>query len=408
MMPSTKIIKRASLGVKYDFDIWGVSTGNLKSSGLARRLFLKPRFVKDIRKAVTRARGARKLIWRKRTKKYPIATTSVDAKMLCYRVSFGLRVHPIVAQTWKYPMVFKLFRHYSSLDTKEFAIKQLKYIQKRRLDGKFLKKKISKEKFRKKNYLNKLRRINSLTSNKHFSWWKSATKKILRYRDPFPAFDRPKDQSQVYRARSFSNELICKMLRARFYFGYSKEYQFRTFLAKARHRPFPNHPNALAFVLEMRLPYILLRVGFVRNFQFAQYLVKLGCVSVNGSPIFDIHYIMPFRSWCQLKFPPSLEHLRKGQYAKNRLISFQKITLASHFEINWKLWKVRLVKTLSSKTAMLPFFTTSIGAISSFYSQLGYTLRSEQYNYKASIPDLNLAHKGWRKHRPVKFRYPRH
>jgi len=362
-LPSTKIIKRSSLSVKYDFDIWGRSTGNVKSSGLSRRLYLKPRFIHDIRKATTRGRNCFKQRWKRRIKGFHIASRGPYPKYRHHERFYSRRLLAIGPE---YPLFAYLRKQYnkklptyiehigtllslnrrSASKIKKRLKRVFKHISNPRL--RFITRSKYPKRIRKKRKLRrdfgKLKVQFGFTSKKHFGWWKSATKQILRFRDPYPAFDRPKDQTQVYRRRSFSNDLICKMIRMRMYFGYSKEYQFRTFLAKARNRRYPNLPNATAFILECRLPYMLLRAGFVKNYEFAQYLVKLGCVTVKEIPITDIHYIVPRNSWVRLKFPPHLEHLRQGKYVKNRIFTYQRIALSSHFEINWKLLKVRLVR----------------------------------------------------------------
>jgi len=390
-MPSSKIVKRGSLSVKYDFDIWGVSTGRLKSSGLAHRLYLKPRFVQEMKKATTRARNQLWSIYEKRSRLFGLMERGPSFGVRTNERSYMVNHHEMGHLDWRYPLNEYLC---SKVNVSTSPWKYMEFYQKYRqlLEPKtrytnttHLFKKIMRRKFPKRRESQRLHKkihnLKNLVSRKHYSWWKSATKKILRYRDPFPAFDRPKNQTQVYRARSFSNDLICKMIRVRMYFGFSKEYQFRTFLGKARNRSLPNHPSALAHILECRLPYMILRAGFVKNYEFAQYLVKLGCVTVNETPITDIHYIVPFRAWVRLKYPPLLEFLEQGSYASNRTFSYQRVALSSHFEINWKLMKVRLVNAARPRTTMFPFFTTSVGAISSFYSALGYSLRSEQYKF---------------------------
>lgn len=273
-MPSVRVIKRAQLCTKYDFDIWGTSTSNVKYEGLAQRLYLKPRFVKDVKKAFNAVRFKRKEL-------------RPSMRKLSYR--------------------------------------------------------------------------------KHYLWWRSRISQILKHRDPFPAFDRPKDMSRVLRRRSRSSTLSCQSIRFKFYLGYSKEYQYRKFLARCKYKKWLNMTNNLALILESRLPFFLLRAGLVKNYEIAHYFVRCGFVRVNEQVNTDIHYLVPYGSWIRIVIP---KHLKQSAYYKKRIFTYQRIMAPRHFEINWKLLKARLVKRPSPKTMSFPFFTFRIQTAAAFAAPL--------------------------------------
>lgn len=291
-MPSTRIIKRAKICTKYDFDIFGVSTGNVKYDGLAQRLYLKPRFVRDVKKTFDIVRSKRK-------------TTRSSLKQLTYK--------------------------------------------------------------------------------KHFLWWRSRISQILKHRDPFPAFDRPKDMSRVLRRRSRSSTLNCQSIRFRFYLGYSKEHQYRKFLGRCKYMKWLNVTNNLGLILESRLPFFLLRAGLVKNYEIAHYFVRAGFVRVNEQVNTDIHYIVPYGSWIRIVIP---KFLKQSAYYKKRIFTYQRIMAPRHFEINWKLLKARLVKRPSPKTMSFPFFTFRLQTAAAFASALNVNKASpakENLKYNTQI-----------------------
>jgi len=273
-MPSTKIIKRTALCTKYDFDIWGVTTGDIKYDGLVQRLYLRPRFVYDIRKCFSLVRYKR-----------------------------------------------KIFKHQNK----------------------------------------------KLTFRRHFSWWKSRISRILKHQDPFPAFDRKKDMTRVLRRRSRSSTLICQSMRLKFYLGYTREFQFRKFLARCKYFRWLNLPNTLAHVIDCRLPFFLLRVGFVKNYEIAHYFVRSGFVRINEEVVTDIHRIVPFLGWIRIVIP---NYLKESEYYKNRIFTYQRVSFSKHFEVNWKLLKARLVRRPNPRTYSLPFFTLRLRTLGFLASQL--------------------------------------
>jgi len=60
-MPSNRIIKRAGLCTKYNFDIWGSASGNTKFLGLINRLYLSPRFMKEVEHGLKRYKQVAKM-----------------------------------------------------------------------------------------------------------------------------------------------------------------------------------------------------------------------------------------------------------------------------------------------------------------------------------------------------------
>jgi len=273
-MPSIRVIKRAQLCTKYDFDIWGVSTSNIKYDGLVERLYLKPRFVRDVKKSFDVVRSRRK------------------------------ELSP---------------------------------------------------------------RLKPLSYKRHFLWWRSRISQILKHRDPYPAFDRPKDMSRVLRRRSRSSTLSCQSIRFKFYLGYSKEYQYRKFLARAKYMKWLNMTNNLGLILESRLSFFLLRAGLVKNYEIAHYFVRCGFVRVNEQVNTDIHYLVPYGSWIRIVIP---DYLKDSDYYKKRIFTYQRIMAPRHFEVNWKLLKARLVTRPSPKTMSFPFFTFRIQTAAAFAAPL--------------------------------------
>lgn len=278
-MPSSKVIKRTQLCTKYDFDIWGVTSGSTKYDGLAQRLYLKPRFVNDIQKCFSIVRYKRAIL-----------------KPLLKKIGF----------------------------------------------------------------------------KKHLSWWKSRISQILKHRDPFPAFDRRKDMSRVLRRRSRSSALNCQSLRLKFYLGFTREFQFKKFLARCKYYRNLNLPNTLALIIDSRLPFLLIRTGLVKNYEIAHYFIRAGFVRVNETVVTDIHHVVPFLSWVRLVIPV---YLKNSDYYKNRIFTYQRVSFSRHYEVNWKLLKARLVLRPNPTTFALPFFTLKLRTIGFLASALNSKLK---------------------------------
>lgn len=197
--------------------------------------------------------------------------------------------------------------------------------------------------------------------------WKSATAKILAFRDPFPAYDRPKNMTQVLKKRSMHNLLILKNLRLRLYFGYKKEYQYREYLSWARRTVGKTHTELITQLLESRLVHLILRAGFAKNAEIARYLIINGYIRVNNQICTNPDYIVAVTAVVRMILPDYLEY---SDLVNPLIYTYQRISIPKYFIINWKLMSIRFVENPTTRHFSHPHFNLRSTDVSFFYGAI--------------------------------------
>lgn len=220
-------------------------------------------------------------------------------------------------------------------------------------------------------FKNEPRIIKQITKFRFTRWywkaWKANTAQVLAFQDPYPAYDRPKNLTQILKKRSIQNLLILKNRRLRLYLGYKKEYQYRKLMMLTRRSFFETHTEVMTQVLECRLFHLILRAGFVKNAEIAQTLIKLGHVRVNDIIVKDPHYIVPVTAVTRLLLP---DYLRYSELGRSVIFTYQRIAHPTYFIINWKLMTIRFAQIPNSRQFSHPQFNLKSNDVSFFYGAI--------------------------------------
>jgi ribosomal protein S4 len=195
--------------------------------------------------------------------------------------------------------------------------------------------------------------------------WKKTKGAILAFRDPFPAFDRPKNMTQVLKKRSMHNFMHLKNLRLRLYLGYKKEYQYRQYLLKARNFMSITFTEKMFLYLEGNVSHMMQRFGFAKNAEIALDMMKHGHVRANYvEKITKRHQLKTYEVF-QVKTP---KWQQDSDEIKNITQTLHYVTHPSHLVVNWKLNTIRFVGKPKSRHFSHPHMNLKANDVAFYYS----------------------------------------
>lgn len=98
-----------------------------------------------------------------------------------------------------------------------------------------------------------------------------------------PVFDPRKSKGKTATTQMYSI-FFRERQKMKYFYGNMTQKAFEGYIRQAKKAP-TNRPTVLMRELEMRVATILFRVGFVKTFRQAHYLIKERCIYVNGERV---------------------------------------------------------------------------------------------------------------------------